>query len=216
MAKTNGTNGNGKTGGNGQKALPPDVLPPGHDREGAIPDLDAAIRKAFFATLADSGNVTLACRVVGIHRSTYYRWKAQGEKDRAGKFYSFAQTVTRGLAEWERRQIAIIDKAAEDYTAEEDWAEQWTKGEGAQAETRSKVVKKRHKKKGDWRAAAWRLERRFPKRYGEKREVEVKGRLDLVDVLTQLRDEAEEELTRTGKTPIPCPTGQDRATTGEG
>lgn len=178
-----GSNGTARPG-----EAPVVVMPPGHDLDGKIPDLDAVIRKAFYEVLSSTGNAALACRVTGIASRTFSRWRARGRQDTEGKYFSFAGFIDRALAEWERRQIAVIVDAAQDWTSEEEWAEQWTNAAG---KTSSKVVKKRIRKKGDWRAALVLLERRFRARWGPKSDIKIEGRLDMVDVLTQLRDEAE-------------------------
>lgn len=202
------TNGTSNGNGNGKPKSPP---PPGphEDGDGKIPDIDSALRKVFFDVLKETGNKTLAYKAAGISKRTFYRWMQQGERDTEGRYYSFRQAVERGMAAWEQAQVEKIVRAAQDYTAEIDEAEQWTRGD----ETRSKIVKRKHRKKGDWRAAAWMLERKFPRRYGQKNQVAIEGRLDLVDVLTQLRDEAESE--RDGD-PTPTAGGSAAANGGRG
>jgi len=217
---TSGSGGNGTAGGNGHARPPAGDVPPSppgpdDDADGQIPDLDKSIRQAFFKVLAETNDVTVACDVVGFHKSTFYRWIKKGEAATEGKYFSFARMVVRARAEWERRQVAAIEAAGADYEAEEDWAEQWTKGEGKDAETRSKVVKKRRKKKGDWRARAFLLERKMPEKYGPKQKVEVEGNLSIVDVLTALRDEQEKDRDdRLGT--LSTGQGPDRVTSGEG
>ena len=201
MSGSNGSNGNGN--GNGAAAAAAAaggtaVFPPGHDADGRIPDIDAALRKAFFDVLAETGNVRLACRTVGIHHSTFYRWKKEGERLGRGRYYSFAQAADRGMAEWERRQVARITRAAAPTTELEEWDETWrSKKDGVEG---SKTVRKKKRKRGDWGAAAWLLERRFPERYGRRQHVDVEGKLSLVDVLTDLRDEKEARAGRLAAT----------------
>jgi transposase-like protein len=47
-------------------------------------DLLYRFRLRTFAVAAELGNVRAACRAMGIHPSTYYRWKRQLERRSCG------------------------------------------------------------------------------------------------------------------------------------
>jgi len=193
MAGSNGSsNGNGNGNGNGHAATAvaggQTTYPKGFDADGKIPAIEEALAAAFFEVLADTGNIRLACRTVGIHHSTYYRWKKEGERQGFGKYFKFAQAADRGMAEWERRRVAEVRRAALPFTETDEWEDTWTGKDGV---TKTRKVRKKKRRRGAWGAAAWLLERRFPETYGRRDHVELEGKLTLVDVLTDLRDDLE-------------------------
>lgn len=108
-----------------------------------------------------AGNyIETAAAYAGIDKSTLYDWLKRGEREKQRvaqnprcnirksekPYVEFSNAVEKALAEAEVRDVAIIDKAAED----------------------------------QWQAAAWRLERKFPDRWGRKRlDVEHSGEIGI-------------------------------------
>jgi len=110
---------------------------------------------------------------LGVHRTTFRKWLQRGAKEarrlrRPGAepepqpqpepepaeaiYLEFFYAYKKALADGEIRDAGVIRKAGED-----------------QYDDDGKLVRK-----GEWQAAAWRLERRFPRQWG-RREVTVKG-----------------------------------------
>jgi transposase-like protein len=58
-------------------------------------DLIDRFRLRVFAIAAEFGNVGAACRAMGIHPSTYYRWKQQ--LDRHGRRTVACRDTSNGL-----------------------------------------------------------------------------------------------------------------------
>ena len=56
----------------------------------------------------------VAAKYAGIGERTFYRWMAQGEKARAGKYRQFRQAVEAAESEAEVRAVAIIQKQMPD------------------------------------------------------------------------------------------------------
>jgi transposase len=106
-----------------------------------IDKLVAAIRQGAY--------IETASAYVGINKDTFYDWlkKAAREKDERNK--ALANGVKR-LKQYEL-QVQLSD-AIEKATAESELFDLSTITQAA--------------KNGAWQAAAWRLERKFPKRYG--------------------------------------------------
>jgi hypothetical protein len=77
-----------------------------------------------------------ACNLAGVPYSTYNEWKARGDKDEE-PFASFFSVISRARDKHELRLLKIINDAAEGTLP-------------------------RH---ADWKAAAWQLERGWPKKY---------------------------------------------------
>lgn len=83
-----------------------------------------------------------ACALSGIGESTYYDWKKRGKKSKRGKFSDFLEAVKKAEKIAESKYLAIITKAA--------------------------VGDPLKGVKGDWKAAAWYLERRNPKQFARR------------------------------------------------
>lgn len=94
-------------------------------------------------TLIAGGNTNeSAAALAGISSSTFYDWKARGEKAKSGKYREFYETIKRAEALAEAKRIEIIRNAMEG------------KGKFDQP---------------NWTAAAWYLERRWPERWGRRK-----------------------------------------------
>ena len=84
-----------------------------------------------------------AARWAGIDPGTFYRWMERGaQEDGEEEYREFREAVENAKAAAEVRDVALIDKAAQD---------------------------------GTWQAAAWKLERKFPHRWGRINRTEVSG-----------------------------------------
>lgn len=96
------------------------------------------------AALAHGCYVETACHVAGIHRDTFYGWmeRAREAKDKGGK-----------LTAAEGRLVEFSDSV---------------KRTLASAELKD-LRNIRLAAEGQWQAAAWRLERRYPERWGRTR-----------------------------------------------
>ncbi len=56
-------------------------------------------------------DVEVACRAAGVSRSTYYRWKARGEREHTGEYHDFVQALRAAEAEAEVHAVVVIRKA---------------------------------------------------------------------------------------------------------
>jgi len=74
-----------------------------------------------------------ACDLVGLSRSTFYRWLSLGNQAERGQFRDFSDAIKKAQAKAEARDLDVINAAAAS---------------------------------GHWQAAAWKLERRNPRRWG--------------------------------------------------
>ena len=107
------------------------------------------------AKLIRAGNfIEVAAQYAGIHKDTFYEWMKRGahEKDRLEKPY---QRPREEEALYVKFSDAIKEAIAE-------------------AEIRDVNAITMAAQAGNWTAAAWRLERKFPKRWGRK-PLEVSG-----------------------------------------
>ncbi len=106
--------------------------------------LTPAVSAAICESVRGGVYIETACQANNISTSTYYRWLDKADDPNAGdEFREFRDASARARAEVEARHVSLIDQAA-----------------------RGPVP-------GDWRAAAWYLERSFPTRYGRQERIEV-------------------------------------------
>lgn len=106
-----------------------------------------------------AGNyVETAAAFAGVGPDTMRDWLRTGQRKGRGPEYAFNLALENAIAEGEVRDLETIRKASEDLIVDAVTTD--PKGNT----TRTKELK-RH---GNWTAAAWRLERRFPKKWGRK------------------------------------------------
>lgn len=104
------------------------------------------------AALLRNGNyIETACLVAGISPTSYYLWRERGEADQdagvATVFSEFLEATTRARAEGKAMLLQMVRQAAQGSPV----------------------------KPGDWRAAAWILERTCPEEFGPRQEVRHSG-----------------------------------------
>ena len=80
--------------------------------------LSAEVRERIVTAIRAGNYADAAAQAAGISPSTYYRWMARGERERAGAFRAFREAVVRAEAEAEVHAVAIVRRAmAEDWRA---------------------------------------------------------------------------------------------------
>lgn len=123
------------------------------------PDLQQKI----ISSLRAGNYFDAACLSAGIHESTGYRWLQRGEaemqrldndsrarpKAEEAVFVDFCKAVKEAAAEAENEYVALIKHAAKGTLIRTDGT--------------------RVPYEGQWQAAAWWLERRFPDKWGRQR-----------------------------------------------
>lgn len=102
-------------------------------------------------TLRLGAYVETASAMAGIERKTFQRWVKKGgihiRKKKASIYADFCRAVKRAMAEADARDLLVIDEAAQGNEKKE--------------------------REPNWKAAAWKLERRRPKRYGRREQVKL-------------------------------------------
>ena len=77
----------------------------------------------------------VACEYVGIHKSTFYRWMARGEKGRKGIYKEFSDSIKKANASSEIWAVAFVRSAmANDWRAamtylERKFPDRWARKE---------------------------------------------------------------------------------------
>jgi len=120
-------------------------------------------RKLIYEALRTGLPIGKAMELAGLDRSTYYRWMDKGKDERYPIHMRFRRIVKRIQAELQIEKLNTIRKVAEGgYNLRETIIE---------FDQMGKIVTKKTIKTIPpcWQAAAWFLERRYPKEYGRKR-----------------------------------------------
>lgn len=127
-----------------------------------------------------------------VHKDTFHKWLRLGASRGKGIHAELSRAVEKALADAENRDLAAIDAGA---TGTE--AEYLRDEHGRLVYVEGKPVCIRPALKRDWKAAAWKLERRNPKRYQPRQVLEHTGPEGGPVQVAQLTDEQlEAELKR--------------------
>lgn len=113
--------------------------------------------------------IETAAALAGINKDTFYDWLRRGGRGEPD-YKNFSDAVEKALADGEMRDLMVIDRAAQGRPA------QFLYVKGPDGKDTSELVKDADGNpimsmpatRPEWTAAAWRLERKFPKRWGRK------------------------------------------------
>lgn len=105
------------------------------------PTLNEQLIETIAQAIRVGAYVETAVALAGVSKDSFYRWLKMAEGDSANDItIKLSDAVKKALAESEARDLAVIDKAAQE---------------------------------GEWTAAAWRLERKFPSKWGRQSKVQL-------------------------------------------
>ncbi len=153
---------------------------PGRGRPVGTTKLTAEVQETIVTSIRQGNYLETAAALAGIHRDTLYSWIRKGVTSPEGNRYrNFSDMLTRAMAQSEADAIEAIRQAGEEH-------------ETIKTRTTSKPLFQDGKPvldddgnqlyitetieestvEHDWRALAWLLERRFPRRWGHKEYLE--------------------------------------------
>jgi hypothetical protein len=150
----------------------------------------------------------------GVDVSTLKSWVERGlDEEGIEPYRSFAEDYIREAIALEQRLLTTVMEASEPYAATKETIEieavaagfnetDWDDVESYDSPPGSKLVrrttKSRESRRGDWKAAAWVLERRWPLRWSSSRQPDggPKEAIRLPDGALNRRRRVEEQLTQ--------------------
>lgn len=110
-----------------------------------------------------------AAAFAGISKQTLYKWLRKGARAKSGEHRAFVDAVEKALAQAEVRDVANIARAASGYDVVRTKERITTDGKVERMTETGREF--------SWQASAWRLERKYPDRWGRRVDVAVTGEL---------------------------------------
>jgi hypothetical protein len=126
---------------------------------GRPPECTQELIKKIVSSILVGNYFETACASAGIHKTTAYDWLKKGAREPGSIFEQFSNAVEKAQADGESRDVMVIEMQAH----------------GAPAQYNEMGQQIREAIPRDWKAAAWRLERKHPKKWGRMDRHEVTG-----------------------------------------
>jgi len=161
---------------------------------GRVPKLTPEIQDAICKAIIGGLTYEQAAQFNGITATTFYNWKAKGEKATKGIYVEFLESIKKANVQARALHLQRIQKASQggnefEETSETIKTERNDKGVEVVVARETRVTKK--KTLPQWQASAWILERRFPSEYGRHVQPQVVEEHDPLDEWLDGLNEAE-------------------------
>jgi len=146
--------------------------------------LTPALQERIIQAILQGAYIETAAALAGVNKTTFYDWLKKGARAKRGTYHDFNRAVEEALAQSEADDLAVIEKAGRGY---ETRRTKVVRSENGTVETTIETATR-----FDWQASAWRLERRFPERWGRSArdlEARVKELQEAVNRLLEARGE---------------------------
>ena len=116
----------------------------------ALLDINPEIQTRIVSAVRGGNYIEVAAAFGGISKETLYAWLRKGAKDKDGPYKDFSDSIQLALAEAEVQDVSVVNRAAL----------------GVKDSNGNFVILP------DWKASAWRLERRNQSRWNSKVRIE--------------------------------------------
>ena len=138
--------------------------------KGSSPKLTTQLIEDVCLLLRRGSYIESAAAACGISKDTFYRWMKNGKSAQGNNLEKeLSYAVLKSLAEAEMRDLEVIDKAAlgtPDRLALDENGK-------ILIDTKGNAIVAEYGLSPNWKASAWRLERKFPDRWGRKSKMDV-------------------------------------------
>jgi len=167
--------------------------------EGAGIKLTEAVQDIIVTAIRAGNYLETAAACAGVHRDTLYEWLRKGAAAPEGNCYrNFSDMLTRAMAESECIAVEAIRQAGEEHDVTRTRTitkplfqdgQPVTDDDGNQLYITETIEESTVE--SDWRALAWLLERRFPRRWGRRNYLEASVTEKPVDEMSEAEIDTE-------------------------
>lgn len=149
------------------------------NKDGPPQIISEQIIKDIIQAIRIGGYIETAAAYAGISKDSFYRWLKKGARENREEvkgtepslYAKLSDAIEKATADAELADVEIIDRHAKGFTATKTTEKVRMVGGGYQViERTTETVERR-----DWQAAAWRLERKNPGRWGRRDRRELTG-----------------------------------------
>lgn len=132
----------------------------GYTRGRRIRNFNPRVRRMLYASIEAGLPYNRACEICGVNYPNFQYWMRRGRTDpEISPYTQFRRYIKRIEARKESELLQVIDRAAEGGAAVREREITFSPDKGRTIRIRKKVLLP------NWKAAAWRLERKFPDEY---------------------------------------------------
>lgn len=118
--------------------------------------------------------IETAAAVSGVSKQTLYAWMKKGHKMPKSIYGRFLDAVDKALETAAFRDLLVIDRAANG----QEWEYERHPDGSLMLKPNGNPIVKKIGLPSDWKASAWRLERKFSKQWGSSQKIEHSGSID--------------------------------------
>ena len=122
--------------------------------------LTAEVQEQIVTAVQNGAYLETAAAYAGVSKQALFKWLKRGREQKRGLYRNFVDAVEKAMADAELRDLALISRAAAGVPIKKTKTIKRANGTIETTVEESTQV--------SWQAAAWRLERRFPDRYGRR------------------------------------------------
>lgn len=148
--------------------------------KGSAPKLTKELIEKISRAVRNGAYVETAVAYCGISKDTFYRWLRMAANDNEkGLYKSLSYAIERAWAEAEMKDVEAITRAVEGFP------DQLAVDENGKViiDAKGYPVVAQYGLPPNWKAAAWRLERKFPDRWGRRSKVDLEANSQSIEVV---------------------------------